>query len=84
MLLQRKADVRGIPLQKYKRFHGAKIKTYDILNEDLFQGQQSMGLSDHFRVAGPICGLHRDQLVRKAGKMPLVIDVTVSDVVTPD
>ena len=83
-------DVRGIHLQKCKRLHRETIKTHDILNEDLIQWHKSMGLlaykiqEDHFRILDPECGLRGDQIVHRAGQMPLLIDLTVSNVITPD
>jgi hypothetical protein len=83
-------DVRGIHLQKCKRLHAETIKTHDILNEDIIQFHKSMGLlsykiqEDHFRILDPSCGLRGDQIVHRAGQMPMLLDVTVSNVVTPD
>ena len=63
--------------------------THDILNEDLIQWHKSMGLlaykiqEDHFRILDPECGLIGDQIVHRAGQMSLLIDVTVSNVITP-
>ena len=40
---------------------------------------------DHFRLLDPTCcGLRGDQIVHKAGQMPLFIDVTVTNVFTPE
>ena len=39
---------------------------------------------DHFRVTDPTCGLRGDQVVHRTGQIPLVIDITVSNVFTPD
>ena len=82
-------DVSCIHLQKCERFHRETLNSRDILNADLIQLHKSMGLltykinEDHFTVADPTCGLRGDQLVYKAGEMPLVIHVTASKVVTP-
>jgi len=82
-------DVRGIHLQKCKRLHGKTIKTHDILNEDI-QFHKSMGLlsykiqEDHFRILNISCGLRGDQIVRRAGQMPMLLDVTLTNVVTSD
>ena len=82
-------DVRGIHLQKSKRLHRDTIKTHDILNEDRILRHNFVGLlaekinEDHFRVSDPTCGLCGDQIVHKAGQMPLVIDVTILKAITP-
>ena len=39
---------------------------------------------DHFRVLNPDCGLRGDQIMHRAGQMPLLIDITVANVITPD
>ena len=39
---------------------------------------------DQFRVTDPNCRLREDQVVHRAGQTPLVIDVTFSNVITPD
>jgi hypothetical protein len=83
-------DVRGIHLQKCKLYATETNKTHDLLNLDLIEFHKCMGLlaykikEDHFRIADPTCGLRADQIVYRPGQMPLVIDVTVSNAVTPD
>ena len=83
-------DVRDIHLQKCKRLHIETIKTRDIFDEELIQWHKSMGLlaykiqEDHFRILDPDCGLRGDQIVHRAGQMSLLIDVTVSNVITPN
>jgi len=84
-------DVRDIHLQKCKRLNGETIKTHDIFNEDIIQFHKSMGLlsykiqEDHFRILDPSCGLRDYQIVHRAGQqMPMLLHVTVSNVVTPD
>ena len=73
-------------MQKCKRLHDETIKTHDILNEDIIQFYKSMGLlsykiqEDHFRILDPSCGLRGDQIVHRAGQMPMLLDVTVSNV----
>ena len=39
---------------------------------------------DHFRIADLTCGLRAVQIVHRSGLIPLIIDITVSNAVTPD
>jgi hypothetical protein len=41
-------------------------------------------LEDHFQNLDPDCGLRGDQIVHRADQIPLLIDITVSNVITPD
>ena len=83
-------DVRGIHLQKCKRLNSETIKTHDIVNEDLLQFNKCMGLkaykiqADFFRITDASDGRRGDLIVHRAGHMPLVIDVTISNVINPD
>jgi hypothetical protein len=73
-----------------KTAQGETIKTHDILNEDLIQRHKSMSLlaykiqKDDFRVTDPTCKVYRDQIDHRADQMPLVIDATISNVITAD
>ena len=65
-------------------------KTHDLLNLELIEFHKCMGLlaykipEDQFRIADPTCRLRVDQIVYRPGQIPIVVDVTVSNAVTPD
>jgi len=53
-------------------------------NHDNNSNSKKFNEVHHFRVADPTYGFSRDQLVKSAGKMQIVIDITVSNAITPD
>ena len=83
-------DVTGVHLQKCKLYTIEMNKTNDLLNSSLIEFKKCMGLvaykikEDHFRIVDPMFGLRGDQIVNRPGQMTLVIDVTVSKIVTSD